>query len=156
MNAKVILCPTDFSPESERALELASTLAAESGAVLVILHVVGPPVTLDGAIHAGALRVAADAIEALKKIQPAQTNVECVRSLQWGDAQKVILRTAKNQNADMIVMGTHGRTGVGRLFLGSVAEQVMRHATCPVLTVKQPVGAVSNKNDERTIDLTFN
>jgi len=66
-------------------------------------------------------------------------NVRMERRLEQGDATTEILRVAREESADLIVMGTHGRTGLGRLLMGSVAEQVMRRAPCPVLTVKSPV-----------------
>jgi nucleotide-binding universal stress UspA family protein len=58
--------------------------------------------------------------------------------LEEGIPAEEIVRVAREVEADLIVMGTHGRSGLGRLLLGSVAEQVMRHATCPVLTLKAP------------------
>jgi nucleotide-binding universal stress UspA family protein len=142
MNAHVILCPTDFSPTSERAIELASTLAAESGATLMLLHVIGPPATLDGVIDVSVFRAAEEAKDALELIRPTEPGVECVRCFEYGDVESVILRTAENEHADMIVMGTHGRTGVRRWLMGSVAEHVVRRAPCPVMTVKEPVEAM--------------
>ena len=139
MNAQVILCPTDFSPMSQRAVELASTLAADSGARIMFLHVVGPPATLDGVIDVSVFRAAEAAKQALDEITPTQPDVECVRCCDYGDVESVILRTAENEHADMIVMGTHGRRGVRRWLLGSVAAHVVRRAPCPVLTVKEPV-----------------
>jgi nucleotide-binding universal stress UspA family protein len=65
------------------------------------------------------------------------------RHVRDGDPSEEILAVARETRSDLIVMGTHGRTGVGRLLMGSVAEQVMRRATCPVLTVKTPVPEVA-------------
>src|SRR5438105_11382148 len=64
--------------------------------------------------------------------------VRAERMLGRGDAAAEIIRVARELPADLIVMGTHGRTGIGRLLMGSVAEHVMRHAPCPVLTVRTP------------------
>ena len=66
-----------------------------------------------------------------------------------GDPATEILQFAQQIKCDLIVMGTHGRTGLGRLFLGSVAEQVLRKAPCAVLTVKTPVAASSSESDTR-------
>jgi nucleotide-binding universal stress UspA family protein len=92
-------------------------------------------------VYDGDLRTvhaAADEMDSFNQVQPTRDGVSCVRSLQWGDPEQVILQTAQNQKADMIVMGTHGRTGLRRLLMGSVAEHVLRRATCPVLTIRQP------------------
>jgi nucleotide-binding universal stress UspA family protein len=67
--------------------------------------------------------------------------VEAERRLEEGDPVEAILRVAEEIGADLIVMGTHGRTGLSRLFMGSVAEQVLRRAPCPVLTLKSPFAA---------------
>jgi hypothetical protein len=69
-------------------------------------------------------------------VPPANVWVE--RRVEEGDAVEAILRVAQEVRADLLVMGTHGRTGLGRLLMGSVAEQVVRKAACPVLTVKAP------------------
>src|SRR5207247_9050465 len=68
-----------------------------------------------------------------------------------GDAAKEIVELARDSQCDLIVMGTHGRTGLGRLLMGSVAEQVMRRAPCPVLTIKAPIEAA--RSEEHTSEL---
>jgi len=68
----------------------------------------------------------------------APTEVRVERQVGEGDSAVEILRAAQDLKADLIVMGTHGRTGLGRLLMGSVAEQVVRKAPCPVLTVRTP------------------
>jgi nucleotide-binding universal stress UspA family protein len=138
MHAHSILCPIDFSPTAERALELASSLAKDSGAVLIILHVMRCPRVYEGDLTGETVRATADLMETFNQVQPTKAGVPCVRSMQWGDPEYVILQTACDQKVDMIVMGTHGRTGLRRLLMGSVAEQVVRRAPCPVLTVRQP------------------
>src|SRR5262249_33247405 len=81
-----------------------------------------------------------DAKLQLRKIQaPAEVRVE--HRLAEGDAAAEILRVARETNCDLVVMGTHGRKGLGRLLMGSVAEQVVRKAPCPVLTLKTPFEA---------------
>jgi len=136
-----LLHPTDFSEPSRYAFGVACALARDYGARLVALHVVAaPPVVYgDGIVVAPdpeALRAAAQA--QLAGLQVPHANVRTEHRLEEGDAAKVILRVAQEIHADMIVMGTHGRTGLGRLFMGSAAEEVMRKAVCPVLTVKTP------------------
>jgi nucleotide-binding universal stress UspA family protein len=138
MHANSILCPIDFSPTAERALDLASSLAKDSGAVLLILHVMRCPRVYDGDMCGDTVRTAADVMASFNQVHPTKDGVPCVRSLQWGDPEQVILQTACDQNVDVIVMGTHGRTGLRRLLMGSVAEHVVRRAPCPVLTVRQP------------------
>ena len=75
----------------------------------------------------------------LQQVRPHDPKILVSHILVDGDAAAEIVRAAKDSHADVIVMGTHGRTGVGRLVLGSVAEQVMRRAACPVVTVKTPL-----------------
>lgn len=138
---KTILHPTDFSPASDNAFRLAVGLARDYEAKLIVLHVAEPPVIAfgEGVVppnpieHQQALRRRLDEIQA----PVAQLVIE--RELAEGQPAAQILRSAKDHASDVIVMGTHGRTGLGRLLLGSVAEQVLRGATCMVLTVKGAV-----------------
>jgi nucleotide-binding universal stress UspA family protein len=74
----------------------------------------------------------------LRSIKPGSKGVHFEHRLVRGEPAKEILRLAKDENAGLIVMGTHGRTGMLRALMGSVAEQVVRNATCPVLTLKIP------------------
>src|SRR5919198_2663943 len=76
--------------------------------------------------------------EQLDRVTVPHANVRAERRLEQGDAVTEILRIAQEAHVDLIVLGTHGRTGLGRLLMGSVAEQVVRQAACPVLTVKAP------------------
>jgi nucleotide-binding universal stress UspA family protein len=76
---------------------------------------------------------------ALREIEAPDKNVRVEHRLEEGDASKVILEVAQEIHAGLIVMGTHGRTGLARLLVGSVAEKVLRSAPCPVLTVKIPL-----------------
>jgi len=76
----------------------------------------------------------------LERLPVTGENVRAERQLVEGDPVSEILRVAREMPADLIVMGTHGRTGLERLLMGSVAEEVLRKATCPVLTVKRPPG----------------
>jgi nucleotide-binding universal stress UspA family protein len=136
-----ILHPTDFSEHSAYALRLACALTRDYGARLVILHVATPPVL----VYGEAVLPAPDP-EVLTREEQDQLNqlavpdagVRAERRFEQGDAVAAILRVAEELPADLIVLGTHGRTGLGRLLMGSVAEQVVRKAPCPVLTVKNP------------------
>ena len=82
--------------------------------------------------------------EELKKnlvaVMPADPSIHFEHKLLVGDPATAIVQLAEDENADFLVIGTHGRTGLTRLLMGSVAEAVVRHAKCPVLTIKQPVG----------------
>src|SRR5262249_32057374 len=136
-----ILQPTDFSDHSRYAFRLACALARDYGARLVVLHVVAMPVAVfdEGVVlppDPVGLRAAAQ--EQLNGCQVPHADVRAERGLEEGDPVEAILRVAHQVHADLLVMGTHGRTGLGRLLMGSVAEQVLRKATCPVLTVRTP------------------
>jgi nucleotide-binding universal stress UspA family protein len=72
------------------------------------------------------------------KVKPTDLNVFYKHRLMTGDPAKAILRLAKDEDVDIIVMGSHGRSGLSRMLMGSVAEAVVRNAECPVLTYKQP------------------
>ena len=148
MNVKTILLPTDFSPYSDAALEYASLLAAEYGAKLHILHV-GNDSAAYMAGYGGFTQVPdlPERIERenralLQGISPTATGVEFEHHYLNGIPEKKIVELADQEKVDLIVMGTHGRSGVSRLLMGSVAEGVLRHATCPVLTLKHPAAAV--------------
>jgi nucleotide-binding universal stress UspA family protein len=139
---RTILHPTDFSEYSQAAFQLACTLAHDHGARLILLHVATPPALvtygeLDRALErpSGYRRVLEQGLE---KLQPPDSGTAVERRLEEGDPTAEILRLASEANCDLIVLGTHGRTGLSRLLMGSVAEQVVRRARCPVLTVKMP------------------
>ena len=137
MNAKTILFPTDFSTFSEAALIQATSLARDSGAKLLILHIEEPPKAYIGGMYAGYLEpTRMEIVEMLEQIKP--DTVEYEHSLVGGDPATEIVRVAQERGADLIVMGTHGRTGLQRMLTGSVAEEVVRRATCPVLSFKEP------------------
>lgn len=135
---KRILVPTDFSEPSERVLALAVELATKYGAQLTLLHVWSIP----SAAYAEALnwpvldvetaaRAALDALCArIAKLYPATDAV-----LRKGSEWQAILDVVKEHGVDLVVMGTHGRRGVPRLLLGSIAEKVVRLSPVPVLTV---------------------
>lgn len=141
---RTILHPTDFSEHSDYALRLACALARDHGARLVLLHVAAPPT----AVYGGDILIPAppdshdEERQRLDRLQVPDT-VPTERRLVEGDAATQILAVAERTGSDLVVMGTHGRTGLARLLMGSVAEQIVRKAPCPVLTVKTPFPAAS-------------
>jgi nucleotide-binding universal stress UspA family protein len=136
---RTILHPTDFSERSRQAFELAGQMARAAGARLIVLHVTRPadrvrdetPFPPDPDLLAQAARA-----ELVRLAAPAALD-RAEGRLREGDPVTEILRAAREIPADLIVMGTRRRTGLGRLLLGSVAEQVVRRAPCPVLTVNR-------------------
>ncbi|HZT83295.1 MAG TPA: universal stress protein [Gemmataceae bacterium] len=134
-----ILCPTDFSERSASAFYLACSLARDHGARLVVLHVDRPPQT-HGEVVArrdGGYREQLE--EALRGVRPTDPRLSVEHRLEEGEPAETILRVSNELGCDLIVMGTHGRTGLRRVLMGSVAEQVVRRAACPVLTVNAPL-----------------
>ncbi|REK09868.1 MAG: universal stress protein [Planctomycetota bacterium] len=137
-----ILFPTDYSPASNAALRYAVALAGQSQAGLLAVFVEPPSVPPLGPIEVTEGRI--DEEEASFKqlldslVSDSGQNVAHeVRRLR-GDPAAEIVRVAKQEGADLIVMATHGRTGLRRALMGSVAEIVVRDAPCPVLTLKEP------------------
>jgi nucleotide-binding universal stress UspA family protein len=141
LSIKTILHPTDFSPQAEFAFQLARALARDYGAKLILQHVEVLPAAVYGEFGAFNLDpgdVHASLKEKLRRLEPV--DVPAVQSfLVRGDPATEIVALARNYPCDVIVMGTHGRTGLGRLLMGSVAENVVRTAPCPVVTVKAPL-----------------
>jgi nucleotide-binding universal stress UspA family protein len=130
-----ILVPTDFSSPSEAALAYGQKMAAEFDAALHLLHIAENPFLRAASgdrrsREEAAARWLQDRLTEADRRRGAVTIVE-----QSDEPASEILRYAKSNNIDLIVMGTHGRTGLARAALGSVAETVVRAASCPVLTV---------------------
>ena len=141
-----ILHPSDFSKASGAAFTTAVELAKTNGAELVLLHVLAPRLALmagegyvspkiyedlEQSARAYASRGLAGLVAKAKK-----AGVRAKAVLRDGVAHEQIVRAARSPRADMIVIGTHGRTGLARLFLGSVAGRVVSTAKCPVMTVR--------------------
>ena len=139
-----IVHPTDLSPASKNALAWAIHLAKENQAELLLIHVLTPPTPIFEA--ESALRPQSEsALSALlKNIQ--QENIPAKRLLLKGtnSISKQILRAARILRADLIVMGTHGRSGISRLFTGSVASRIIARSHCPVLVVRGESGRASS------------
>jgi len=136
---KSILHPTDFSEPSECAFRLACSLASDYQAQLVIVHVIQLPIVFGEGLVASTTEPDDDLKEELFDLTVPDRRVKVVRHLEQGTPAAEILHLAKLSHADLIVMGTHGRRGINRLMMGSVAEEVLRAAQCPVLTVRVPV-----------------
>ena len=147
-----ILVATDFSPASTPALEQSVKMARRDGALLLIAHAYQEPglvelsraparvyVEIPGFVHGDVVRRLPR--ELVRKLRPlveyARTEgVEARALLLTGFADEAIIEAARQEGADLIVMGTHGRRGAARLFLGSVASRVISMAPCPVMTVR--------------------
>jgi nucleotide-binding universal stress UspA family protein len=140
---RTILVPVDFSPNSDTALDYAVEIAGKLDAKLYILNVIalsglGVP-ELGAAMAPGVIdSMVRDSEAALAKLADARRSKAQIADtlLRTGDARDVIVNTVEEVGADLIVMGTHGRRGLGRALLGSVAESVVRTSPCPVLTIR--------------------
>jgi len=146
---RTLLVPYDFSTHARTALDTAVDLAGKLGADLKVLHIVQSPIAVYGLpypegstvippIDMGAIRE--DAMKALALVideidAPVKIEAEIAEGLNVAETLRI---TAERIDADLIVMGTHGRTGIAHAFLGSVAERILRTVQCPVLTVKAP------------------
>ena len=146
MQIRSILLPTDFSECGNFARSYAASLARTFGASIIAVHVIEPMVPTVG--YSGItepLPIAdiADQLETsaereLPRIAECEecAGLEIEEVIVHGDAAAEIVRVAKEKNVDLIVLSSHGRTGLGRILFGSTAEAVVRHASCPVLVVK--------------------
>jgi universal stress protein A len=142
MHPKKILHPTDYTESSRPALREAVALAEEHGARLVLLHVVESlgPENLSYGESTSAEQPEAyrrQLFEELRHVLPPEAHVRVDYVLSEEDLVTAILRTQADQECDLIVLGTHGLTGVRRWLTGSTAEEVVRRAPCPVLVIKE-------------------
>ncbi len=142
---KTILAPTDFSAHSEGAVRYACALASRLGAELHLLHVLseilpsGPDPMLMPVIppefYQENERAAREALDRLP--QPDwDAPRSIVRSVRWGSPVEAVIAYAADHKLDLVVIATHGRTGLSHVLLGSVAERIVRESPCPVLTVR--------------------
>lgn len=142
MNAPTkILVPTDFSEPSNAALEYAVTLAEKLGAGVHVVHAFELPIVgfPDGTLTITA-EMASKIIDAAQKalddlVKKYAERIKLTSSLEQADPRDGVLLAAKKVGAELIVMGTHGRRGISRALIGSVAEGVVRRSPIPVLTV---------------------
>jgi nucleotide-binding universal stress UspA family protein len=141
-NIREILCPIDFSECSRHALQEAVAVARHQGAAITALHVVTPVISMipAEAPFPTAFEAAAETLDRHRREAVAFVRDTCA----WPDLEAIaveghvvdeIVRSARDLPADLLVMGTHGRSGFSRLMLGSVTERTLRKAPCPVLTV---------------------
>jgi universal stress protein A len=153
MQVNTILLPTDFSDCARYAVPMAAEFARLLGARVICLHVVEPVVPPVGWTPTAEVLPVADVgeqlDEAARRDLPRFADCEEFEGLDvedlvvHGEASAEIVRVAEERRADMIIISSHGRTGLGRIIFGSTAEAVVRHAHCPVLVVKPPA-----KSDE--------
>jgi nucleotide-binding universal stress UspA family protein len=138
-----ILVPTDFSVRSKNALEVACSLAQDYHAHLIVLHVTPwrSIALVQGHMSFDSKLIHRDAQETLERLAVVPPTVHIERRVRAGNPVTQIVQQAQEVGADLIVMGTHGRSGLTRILLGSVTEKVMRRAPCPVLAVRMPVSA---------------
>lgn len=140
---RTILVPTDFSTNSKDAFSLALALARDYCARIVVAHVVEPASVMgaDGVLAYFPAIDCQSLHHRLVECYPPAGGVPVEHIVAEGKPADEVVRLAADGKADVIVIGTHGRTGLTRLLMGSVAEQVLRKASCPVVTVKQPIRA---------------
>jgi len=141
-----IVCPTDFSPTSSRAVDYAATMADSFGAELILLHVIprmdyplrsfGMASSLQHINEELEIRAKEGLEQRVELLHKSLPDVKMRVVVQHGDAYEATLSCATAESADMIVMGTHGHTGIKHALLGSTAEKVVRLSKIPVLTVR--------------------
>lgn len=136
---RLILCPVDFDDSSMDALETAANVCRQNDGTLFVLHVVplivlptGTPVYID--LYKGQEEAALKSLEGIARKRLAGLKYELATRI--GNPPETIIKAEKETRADLVVMATHGRRGLSRFLLGSVAEVVLRESTCPVLAVR--------------------
>ena len=147
LSLNVIVVPTDFSDFSLRALAYAIGLAAKYGSSMNVLYIAEPALQVSDMAWVGVSNQslkndhAEEAQRQLEQIVREQipADVQASAEVRTGDAVEEIIRFAESKGADLIVMATHGRSGISHMLMGSTAEQVIRKASCPVLTLKHPM-----------------
>jgi nucleotide-binding universal stress UspA family protein len=144
---KTILAPTDFSAHSEQAVRYACSLAERLGATLHLIHVLseiipaGPDPLLMPVMPPQFYQENEDrAKETLASLRKPGwgTPAAVVTAVRWGSPVDAIVDYSREQAIDLIVIATHGRTGLSHVLLGSVAERIVRESPCPVLTIRSP------------------
>ena len=156
LTIRTILHPTDFSENSDFAFRLACALARDYGARLIVLHVATPAAVVgfaEGIMIPEPPETNEQLRQMLHDVRATDPAVKLEHRFMQGDGASQILRAAQESKCDLIVIGTHGRTGLARLLMGSVAEQVVRHAECPVVTVRRPIAEAwtSKAHDVKSI-----
>ena len=142
VSLKNILFATDFSSVAEGALAYALAICRHYGSMLHAVHAI-PEVNIlvkaetvfPDILDSGYETVRRDAIERLKRLSPALENIPHHIYVRRGNVWDVVFEILTKEHIDLVVLGTHGRTGLGKLLMGSVAEEILRQARCPVLTI---------------------
>jgi len=129
LQIKTMLHPTDLTDASRNAFDLACQIARDRKALVVVLHVVPPP------NRHSSETVIGNPLSGFRDLAP---DLHLETRIENGDPAEVILRLAGETECDLIVMGTHGRTGPGRLLTGHVVNDVAQRAACAVLTMRSP------------------
>ena len=147
MEIKRILVPTDFSDYSEKALNWAASIAEQWNSQVYLCHIIPQPsypsmlggadlVKFETGLQSTAETQLQDLIEKLQN-----RNIQTTTRVSLGEPFNDICRIAEEERIDLIIMGTHGRTGLSHALLGSVAERVVRYAPCPVLVIGKEAAA---------------
>lgn len=143
LKLKTILAPVDFSEPSRQALHYAALFARQFGAKLAVISVIEPviypdfayfPLSMESDKVVASVRTKLETLCKRQKLDPALIGKILVRV---GNPFQEICAAAEGMKADLIIVATHGRTGFKRVWLGSTAERVVRHAHCPVLVVRR-------------------
>ena len=156
LSFKVIVVPIDFSDHSLRALPYAASIAQKFRAKLKIIYVDEPSLQAADVAWVAVDEESIDedhaarAIRTLEKIVLEQVpqDVAADAEVLSGDPIDKVVRYARDEGADLIVMATHGRSGLSHVLMGSVAEHIVRKAPCPVLTLKQPMPVTAEAIDD--------
>jgi nucleotide-binding universal stress UspA family protein len=155
LSFRVILVPIDFSDHSLRALPYALGLAEMYGAEVKLLYVSEPALQVSDMAWVGVDEEVLkgehvdDALDHLERIirDHIRSEVTAQAVVRSGDAVDEIIQFAEEVDVDLIVMATHGRSGLAHILMGSTAEQIIRRASCPVLTLKHPMQVTSSPGD---------
>ena len=152
---KKILCPVDMSKNSLLAVGLATRLSTQGSAVLTFLYVEPPVLSTEPMVGQLLEQEAAEhEYKQLEEIRPEDPSVRFEHEVRHGSPGPEIAKYAKENKFDLIVMSTHGRGGLLRLLMGSVAEYVVRHASCPVVTWKAPLVTNTDVSENPSIPIT--
>ena len=139
MKINTILCPIDFSMHNHEVNDYASALASSTGAKIVYLHITTPEAPYGDYGNVDPSEMMAKDLKRLKNYQPTVAWVKHNWEVDFGPTAQRIVEFANDRSVSLIVIGTHGRTGLPRVLMGSVAESVIRQAKCPVLAIKLPM-----------------
>lgn len=144
-----ILCPIDFEEPIESANEFASMLAKNCDATLIYLNCGLPDIVFGKHQFDELKKEEAEILQQLQTIKPTVRGVKAQYEVEFGNVAERIVDFASANEVDMIVIGTHGRKGLGRMIMGSVAENVIRNSDCPVVAIK-PDAYVPKTGDPET------